>query len=55
MKGAAEYEELVEENLKVTERRVASESMLSLTYAHIIIMVFIIVGNIGFFFQRRRK
>jgi hypothetical protein len=55
MKGAAEYEELVEENLKITEKRMASESMLSLTYAHIIIMVFIIVGNIGFFFQRRRK
>ncbi len=55
MKGAAEYEELVEENLKVAEKRMASEAMLSLTYAHVIIMIFIIIGNIGFFFQRRRK
>jgi hypothetical protein len=55
MKGAAEYEELVEENLKVEEKRMASEAMLSLTYAHVIIMLFIIIGNIGFFFQRRRK
>jgi len=55
MKGAAEYEELVEENLKVAEKRMASEAMLSLTYAHVIIMIFIIIGNLGFFFQRRRK
>ena len=55
MKGAAEYEELVEEKLQVKEKRMASESMLSLTYAHVIIMIFIIIGNVGFFFQRRRK
>jgi hypothetical protein len=45
MKGAAEYEEL----------GVASEAMLSLTYAHIIIILFIVVGNIGFLLQRRKK
>lgn len=55
MKGAAEYEELVEKHLNIKEKRVASESMQSLTYAHLVIMLFIIIGNIGFFIQRRRK
>jgi hypothetical protein len=55
MKGAAEYEELVEANYGVKGRRVASEAMLSLTYAHLIIMLFIVIGNIGFFLHRRRK
>lgn len=55
MKGAAEYEELVEANHGVKGRRVASEAMLSLTYAHLIIMLFIVIGNIGFFLRRRRK
>lgn len=55
MKGAAEYEELVETNHGVKGRRVASEAMLSLTYAHIIIILFIVIGNIGFLLQRRKK
>jgi len=55
MKGASEYEELVESTYGVEGRRVASEAMLSLTYAHLIIILFIVIGNIGFFFQRRKK
>jgi hypothetical protein len=55
MKGASEYEELVETTYGVKGRRVASEAMLSLTYAHLIIILFIVIGNIGFFFQRRKK
>ena len=55
MKGAAEYEELVEANHGVKGRRMASESMLSLTYAHLTIMLFIVMGNIGYFLHRRRK
>lgn len=55
MKGAAEYEELVEENLEIKEKRMASEAMLSMTYAHFIIILFIVIGNIGYFIQRRRK
>ena len=55
MKGAAEYEELVETNHGVKGRRVASEAMLSLTYAHLVIMLFIVIGNIGFFLHRRKK
>jgi hypothetical protein len=55
MKGAAEYEELVETNYGVKGRRIASEAMLSLTYAHLAIMLFIVIGNIGFFLHRRKK
>ncbi len=55
MKGAAEYEELVEANYGVKGRRIASEAMLSLTYAHLAIILFIVIGNIGFFLHRRKK
>jgi hypothetical protein len=55
MKGAAEYEELVQTRYGVKSRRIASEAMLSLTYAHLVIILFIIIGNIGFFLHRRKK
>ena len=55
MKGAAEYEELVESRYGVKGKRAASEAMPSLTYAHLVIILFIVIGNIGFFFQRRKK
>ncbi len=55
MKGAAEYEELVDSRLNVEGRRLASEAMPSLTYAHLVIIIFIVIGNIGFFYTRRRK
>ncbi|HDQ99513.1 MAG TPA: hypothetical protein ENN51_04420 [candidate division WOR-3 bacterium] len=60
MKGAAEYEELVEQKM-VAEgkdwglRRRATEAMSSQTAAHLAIMLFIIVGNVAFFATRRRK
>lgn len=55
MKGAAEYEELVYTKKEISGRRVASEAVLPLTYAHIVIIFFIIIGNIGYFYERRRK
>jgi hypothetical protein len=55
MKGAAEYEEIVSTRLHITGRRKASEALPSLTYAHLVMIAFIVVGNIGFFIQRRRK
>jgi hypothetical protein len=54
MTGAAEYEEMVEQALKIKARRKASESLLSLTFAHLLIIAFIIIGNIGFFAKRRK-
>ncbi len=53
MKGAAEYEELVESKLQVPGERKASEAMPSLTAAHLAIMVFIVIGNIGYLMRRR--
>ncbi len=55
MKGGAEYEEIVEQNLKIEARRRASESLLSLTFAHLVMIVFIVIGNIGYFAKRRKK
>jgi hypothetical protein len=55
MKGAAEYEELVERNLNITARRKASESLSSLTYGHLVMILFIVIGNIGYFIKRRKK
>ena len=55
MKGAAEYEEIVGSRLGIVGRRKASEALPSLTYAHLVMIAFIVVGNIGFFIQRRRK
>jgi hypothetical protein len=53
MKGAAEYEEQIERELKIKARRKASESLPSLTYAHLVIMIFIVIGNTGYFISRR--
>ncbi|MEO0206796.1 MAG: hypothetical protein ABIL22_09020 [candidate division WOR-3 bacterium] len=55
MKGGAEYEEMVEGKLGISRRRKASESLLSLTYAHLIMILFIVIGNIGYFIKRRQK
>jgi hypothetical protein len=55
MKGGAEYEEMVERTLKIKSRRKASEALLSLTYAHLVMILFIVIGNIGYFAKRRKK
>jgi hypothetical protein len=60
MKGAAEYEELVAEGMAARGkdwqlRRHGTEAMSSQTAAHIAIMAFIVVGNVGYFISRRRK
>lgn len=54
MKGAAEYEEIVESQLHVLGRRKASEALGSLTAAHLAIIVFIIIGNIGYLARRKK-
>ena len=60
MKGAAEYEELLD--AKMVERgadwglrRKGTEAMSSQTAAHLAIMAFIVIGNIAYFVTRRRK
>lgn len=55
MKGAAEYEEMVQSRLSITSRRKASEALGSLTAAHLTMIVFIVIGNIGYFIRKRRE
>lgn len=60
MRGAAEYEELTREKMaqigvKAGGRNRGTEGMSSQTAAHIAIILFIVIGNIGYFATRRRK
>jgi hypothetical protein len=60
MKGAAEYEELLEAKMVRSGkdwslRRRGTEAMSSQTTAHLAIMCFIVLGNVAFFASRRRK
>ncbi len=55
MKGAAEYEELVERAFNIGGRRRATEGMASQSAAHVMIMIFVIVGNIAYFATRRKQ
>jgi len=57
LQGAAEYEAaLIERYPQLSERsRIASTSMGPQVTAHLVIIAFIIVGNITFIFERRRS
>ncbi len=55
MKGAAEYENLVLEHGYARELGTAETGMNSQSMIHILIIVFILLGNIGYFFSRRKK
>lgn len=55
MKGAAEYEELVARHYKIERYRPATQAMSSQTFAHFVIIFFIIIGNISYFVLRRRR
>lgn len=60
MKGAAEYEQLVNERMKQKGmdwglRNTGTEAMSSQTAAHLAIMAFIVIGNIAYFASRRKK
>jgi hypothetical protein len=55
MKGAAEYEELVENKYHTGGRRRATEGMASQSAAHLLMMFFVIIGNIAYFATRRKS
>ncbi len=60
MKGAAEYEELVANRMEKngmdwTLRNRGTEAMSSQTAAHLAIMAFIVIGNVAYFANKRRK
>lgn len=55
LKGAAEYETLVEKNLNFKTRKVACIGMDTQSIVHIVMIVFVIIGNIAYFVVRRKK
>jgi hypothetical protein len=54
MKGAAEYEKLVLDHGYAKVLGTAETGMNSQSMIHIVIMVFILLGNIGYFFSRKK-
>jgi len=54
MKGAAEYEYMIEQKYRVGGRQRAMEGMGAQSVGHLVIMAFVIIGNIGYFLTRRR-
>jgi len=54
MKGAAEYEAAVERILNRKTKEQAIRGMNGIAVSHILIIILIILGNIGFFLQRRQ-
>ncbi|MDD2890838.1 MAG: hypothetical protein PHE49_09425 [bacterium] len=55
LKGAAEYETLVEDNLNFKTKKVACIGMDTQSIIHIVMIIFIILGNIAYFVVRRQK
>ena len=55
LKGAAEYENLVEKNLKLKTRKAACIGMDAQSAVHIMMIAFIVLANIAYFAGRRRK
>lgn len=55
MKGAAEYEYLAAKNGPLPNTGPAVEAMKVQIFAHIVIIIFIVLGNVGFFLDKRAK
>lgn len=55
MKGAAEYETILSRNKYRLLYRTATKAMDAQSLGHLIIMIFIILGNAGFFLLRRKS
>jgi hypothetical protein len=57
LKGAAEYEALANAKKRTApwQTMTASEGMKIQTMAHIVVILFIFVGNLGFFMSKKRK
>jgi ABC-type Fe3+ transport system substrate-binding protein len=55
MKGAAEYEALLERNGLYKGRKPASIGMDAQTISHVLIILLIVLGNVGFFVTRKKK
>ncbi|RKX71769.1 hypothetical protein DRP53_00340 [candidate division WOR-3 bacterium] len=54
LKGAAEYETLLDEHNIPIKKKTAAPGMDAQNLAHLVMIVFIVIGNIGYFYLRRR-
>ncbi len=55
MKGASEYEIMVQRSGYSDGQRRAAQGMDAQSLGHLFIMIFIVIGNIGYFITRRKK
>jgi len=55
MKGAAEYEQLIVDAGYTKSKDIASKAMSAISYSHILIILLIVMGNIGYFVTRRME
>ncbi len=55
LRGAAEYEKLLSSRYKKNYYDSATKGMSSLTLSHLVIFGFVIVGNIVFYIEKRRR
>jgi hypothetical protein len=55
MKGASEYEHLNEKNGYSKASKQASKGMDAVSIVHLMIMLFIVLGNVGYFFARQKS
>lgn len=55
MKGASEYEILVQQHGYSEGKCAAAQGMDAQSLGHLLIMIFIVIGNIGYFFRRGKK
>ena len=53
MKGGAEYEQLIVDGGYYKKPGMASKAMSAIAYSHILIILLIVLGNIGYFVSRR--
>ena len=54
LRGAAEYEKLVSEKYDVNYYGSATKGLSSLTFSHLVIFGFVLIGNIVYFIERKR-
>jgi hypothetical protein len=55
LRGAAEYERLVSDKYEQNYYGTATKGMSSLTFSHIVIFGFVIMGNIVYFMEKRKR
>jgi len=55
LKGAAEYEKLIQEKGYTKAREIATIGMDAQSIAHLVILFLIIIGNVAFFASKSHK